>query len=247
MDYQATQTAEFGDFIQLAYYGEQHPLYSVAVVLSNWAYESTWETLGASAGYNVPITLTLYDPGNGITPGAIIASSTVNAWIPWRPEPDAGCGDGWRASNGNCYGGSLTTVIFGFGGGITVPEQLIYGLAFNTQTWGSQPAGAPGPYNSLNLALTTAAPAVGTDPDAVYWNTMSAAYYTDHGAGGSGIFRADTGWAPYSPMIQFNTAEPASLALIGGGLLALGLARKRRWKAGCALSRGPTSRSGCRS
>jgi hypothetical protein len=37
--------------------------------------------------------------------------------------------------------------------GTTVPNSLIYGLAFNTETWGANPIGTSGPYNSLNFGL----------------------------------------------------------------------------------------------
>jgi hypothetical protein len=208
--FQAQQTAEFGDFIQLAYYGAEHPLYSVAVVVSDWAYESTYEAVGTSSGYLVPMTLTLYNPGDGIVPGSVIGASQTEAFIPWRPEPSAGCGEAWLASDGHCYNGALSTVIFGFDG-LALPQQLIWGLAFNTQSWGYQPTGTPGPYNSLNVAVTTTGPSVGTDvnPDAVFWNTSTAGYYSDGGAAGAGIFRSDSGWSPYSPMVQFNTPEPS--------------------------------------
>ena len=39
----------------------------------------------------------------------------------------------------------------------------------------------------------------------MYWNTLTAANYTDGGAGGVGIFRLDTGWTPYTPAVRFTT------------------------------------------
>jgi hypothetical protein len=57
----------------------------------------------------------------------------------------------------------------------------------------------------LNVGLVSAAPSVGTDPnpDAVLWNTMTAASYTDGGLGGVGVFRTDTGWTGLVPAVEF--------------------------------------------
>ena len=73
---------------------------------------------------------------------------------------------------------------------------------------GIPPIGAPGPYESLNVGLNSTPPvAVGTDvyPDGVYINYQLATFYTDGGVGGVGTFRLDTGWAPYTPAVQFTT------------------------------------------
>src|SRR5207244_3050040 len=40
---------------------------------------------------------------------------------------------------------------------------------------------------------------------------------TDHGAAGTGYFRQDTAWAPYTPMVQFNTT---ALTLTAGSTCA---------------------------
>jgi hypothetical protein len=74
---------------------------------------------------------------------------------------------------------------------------------------GAGPTGVSGPYNSL-LSST--------------W----AGAYADEGTGCTGTFRQDAG-APYSPAIEFDspTPEPASLALVGAGLIGLGFLRRR--------------------
>ena len=121
-------------------------------------------------------------------------------------------------------------------GGLNVPDQIIYGLAYSTTNHGASPTGVQGPYDSLNFALATMPPTAGSNPlpGTVYWNTSNASFYTDGGAGGSGIFRQDTGWSPYTGAIEFlGTAEapggsepseipePPSLMLLSTGLLGL--------------------------
>ena len=109
-------------------------------------------------------------------------------------------------------------------------------MAFNTQTWGSNPIGTPGPYDSLNFGLNSSAPpSVGTRPfpDTAYWNTQTAGNYADGGAGGVGIFRRDTNWTPFSGAVSFQATtastvpEPGTLGLVSA-LLGVGLVAWRR-------------------
>jgi hypothetical protein len=87
-----------------------------------------------------------------------------------------------------------------------VPDQIIYGVAYNTWTWGANPIGISGPYISLNFGLAQVAPSAGSNPfpDTAYWNTATAGLYTDGGLGGVGIFRRDTAWTPYSGAVSFD-------------------------------------------
>lgn len=236
LGYEATSAAEFGDLIQFA--GVDRSLQSVTVAMSNWAYESQYETIGTSAGFTIDLTLNLYGVGAGDAVGPLLGTQTVDALIPWRPEPDpADCAPGsnndYMGSDGQCYAGSLSTVSFNFGG-LNLPNQVIYGLAFNTETAGYNPTGTPGPYDSLNFALATVPPTVGSNPlpDTAYWNTSYGGFYTDGGAGGVGTFRQDTGWTPYSGAVEFDATapEPGTVAMLlsGIGLLIAGARRKSR-------------------
>src|SRR5262249_40256180 len=105
------------------------------------------------------------------------------------------------------YNGLAFTITFDFTG-TTLPSQIIYGVSYNTLTWGYNPIGVDGPYESLNFGVTTAAPSTGSNPfpDTAYWNTNTAGNYADGGAGGTGTFRRDTGWTPFSGAISFEVA-----------------------------------------
>jgi hypothetical protein len=141
----------------------------------------------------------------------VIATRTIVASIPWRPESDPTCADPvrWRASDGNCYTGLFFPVVFDFTG-VTVPNQIIYGLAYNTTNWGYHPIGVSGPYEELNFGLAKVPPTVGTNPfpDTAYWNTHTATNYTDLGAGGIDTFRRDTAWLPFSGAISIVAVTP---------------------------------------
>lgn len=197
--FQATQTAEFGDYITLA--GTGRHLTKATVLMSAWAKRSDWPAVGSADGFEHPITINIYSPSDLTRP---IATKTTTFVIPWRPEADAACGTGWKGADGSCYNGFAFTITFE-GLDVVVPDSFSYGIAYNTQTWGKDPLGVNGPYCSLNVGTVSAAPSVGVDPspDAVLWNTSTAGSYTDGGAGGVGTFRTDTGWTGFVPAVEF--------------------------------------------
>jgi hypothetical protein len=214
--FQATQTAEFGDYVALA--GTARRARSATVLMSSWALHRDFPTM-PDAGYVHPITLNIYNVNNtGPNPalGSLIGTVTQTFLIPWRPAADPTCpgGTAWRAGDGACYNGFAFTIEFDlWSRALTLPDRLIFGVAFNTNTWGYHPIGVPGPYESLNVGLV-GAPWVGTDvePDAVFWNTMTAANYTDGGTAGTGTFRRDTGWATYVPAFTLTALTVATTA-----------------------------------
>jgi hypothetical protein len=238
LGYQANQTDQFGDLIQFA--GTNRVLNTVTVVMSDWALAADFGSM--SPTWNMPLTINLYNVDtSGATPepGTLLATNTTTFAIPWRPPNDpVNCPKGgWFASDSNCYSGIAFEVTFTFSG-VTLPNSIIYGLAFNTETWGAVPYGVNGPYVSLNFGLNDSSPpAVGTRPlpDTAYWNTHTASNYADGGAGGVGTFRQDTAWTPYSGAVSFDASaaatslpEPGTFGLLAMGLLGVCLVAKRR-------------------
>ncbi len=211
LGFQATQTAEFGDHVNLG--GTNRALSSVTVTMSTWAvyadYASDARYSGNSTSWTHPITVNIYADtldAQGV-PNNLLGTTTQNVTIPWRPAadptcPDTGYGVGfaWRAGNGTCYNGLAFNATFDMSGlGATLPNSVIVGIAYNTANYGAAPIGQNGPYNSLNVGIPSNQPVtVGSDvnTDNVFWNTSTAGWYADGGAAGVGIFREDTNWTP---------------------------------------------------
>ena len=206
LGFQATSTSEFGDYIQLA--GTDRLLQSVTVTMSDWALYSDYSTdiryQNNLESWSHPITLNIYDavPGSPNTAGTLRGSVTQDVTIPWRPAADPTCpvGTAWRAQDTLCYNGLAFNVVFDMSSlNLTLPNDIIISLAYNTQSYGTAPMGLNGPYNSLNVGVPSGqTAAIGTDADAdrVFWNTSHGPFYADGGTGGVGIFREDTNWAP---------------------------------------------------
>ncbi|NMM35227.1 MAG: hypothetical protein HHJ13_14775, partial [Phycicoccus sp.] len=210
LGFQATQTSEFGDRVNLA--GTDRILDSVTVMMSNWAlyseYTSDSRYSGNTATWTHPITVNVYSntlDANG-EPDTLLATTTEDITIPWRPEADSTCdgGTAWRAGDGNCYNGIAFNAVFDLSSmNVTLPDDVIVGVAYNTQTYGSAPMGAPGPYSSLNVGIPTdEAATVGHDDNAdnVFWN----ASYEGRAVG----FRQDTNWTPNGTVAFKITATP---------------------------------------
>lgn len=212
LGYQATSTSELGDIVTLA--SSERIVTSVRVVLSSWACETGGgatcvTTPGAT--FTHPLTLSFYDPADLSTP---IGTVTQSFAIPYRPSASAECGGTgpWTVDGGtNCYNGFATAVTFDLSSSpVTVPGTVGVAIAYNTQSYGTAPLGATGPYNSLNVALGPSPVSTGTDvdTDAVLVNYTNASFYSDGGAGGTGTLRADADWTGYNLMLEINADTP---------------------------------------
>lgn len=220
--FQCCQTAELGDHVALA--GTARRARSATVLMSSWSLNSSYPSMDA-AGYTHPITLNIYNANTtGAAPalGALIGTVTQTFLIPWRPAADPTCpgGTAWRAGDGSCYNGFAFTIEFDLRSlALTLPDEFIFGVAFNTNSWGYQPIGQPGPYESLNVGTANVGgigvpPSIGVDvePNAAFWNTGVAAWYSDGGAGGTNTFRRDENWLGYSPAARFAAFSVATSA-----------------------------------
>jgi hypothetical protein len=221
--FQAQQTSEFGDIVSFAP-GTTSNLKQVTLVMSSWACQAgTWNggdcATTPGARFTVPITLTVYNVAGANSLGTVIASSTKNFKIPYRPSADpTNCPatpEKYRATDGTCYNGKAVRISFSFGGQ-TLPANAIWGVTYNTSGYGYSPKGYGNPcnstvqgcpYDSLNVAAGATAPTVGTDQDlnGVFLNSATPAVYCDGGTGGTNTFRRDTPcWTGFNPMIRFK-------------------------------------------
>ena len=219
LGYHITGTAEFGDLVRLN--GSAHFVESISVTMSSWAIRSDYP--GSSAfGFTHPITVKIYevDQRSGQPrPGPLLGRATAPFLIPWRPEPDPTAPASplrpWRGPDGNYYGGVAFNITFDLSGlALALPDDVIVSVSFNTQQHGEAPLGKEGPYNSLNVGLTSAPPAVGSDlgPGAVYWKTAGGSFYSDQGAAGVNVLRLDPGWGAYTAAIRVNNSPFGTLA-----------------------------------
>jgi hypothetical protein len=229
--YEATSTSEFGDYVHLA--GTNRGLGAVTVTMSDWALHSDYASdprySATSATWSHPITVNVYSNhlGSNGAPDTLLATKTQDVKIPWRPVADTTCATptAWRAVDSQCYNGFAFNATFDLGSlNVTLPNDVIVGVSYNTADYGHAPIGTPGPYNSLNVGVPTGQTAsVGSDDNAdnVFWNTSYAGFYTDGGTAGVGIFREDTNWSPNgTAAVQITVCTPTELTRDGINLTA---------------------------
>jgi len=229
LGYQATQTSELGNQVTLA--GTQRLMSSATITMSSWARRAEHPTVGDATGFDLPVTMNFYGATSTYYPGAVLGSITQTFHMEWRPDGINSDGSGpWQGGNGNQWNGKAFNITFDLSSlNLTLPDTFVYGVAYSTGNYGSNPLGH-GPWESLNYGLEGTSVSVGTDLDTddLFWNTQTAGWYTDGGAAGTGIFRKDTVWTGYAPMVQFKAVpEPGTWAALGLGGLAV-LRRRRK-------------------
>ena len=238
--YQAQQVSEFGD--RVGFGGSARQLTSASITMSMWARYDDWNPCGqyygtgayAGAGYTQSFTFNIYNAGTGSTPGSLIGTVTQDKYIQYRPTV-------WASPNGIAQ--NITFDLSGLG--ITLPESIVWGLAFNTQSYGASPTGLNGPYNQLNVCFNQSsswAPANGgvtvgsTDLLTKFINAANnvngqyGSYYSPSTVGTFSMAETGTtlsGKALNAPMASFSAVPaPGAAALIGlAGLVAT---RRRR-------------------
>lgn len=241
--FQARSTDEFGDHIQFAgtERGLGSVVVSMTnwacgndftLVGGVWVPKPTSSTAPCTtdattgAGFDHPVTLNLYavDRSSGVPqPGALLASKTQTFFMLFRPSADpANCsaapynGTQWySAADGKCYNGYAFNIEFDFTAqNVTLPDELIFGVAYDTYTHGATPTNVNGPYSSLNVSLTTDAPTIGVDAerDAIFQDSTWTGAYCASNQSPLDIFRRDGNCWLYTPVVRFNL-QPAEVTL----------------------------------
>jgi hemolysin type calcium-binding protein len=222
--YESFGVAEAGDGISFSTNGPQ-TLDNAKVVVSSWACQigTGWAAVNAvpcvtqpGSTFPISITLNIYDPNDAMS---VVDTTTQTFDIPFRPSRNPDCpetenGQGWGQ---DCFLGFAHTIRFDLTG-VVAPDEIVYGVAWNTSDYGYDPRGdgaacaaaqfAGCPYDLLNLGVEGNAPAmVGTDesPNGAWQYAVFGASYCDGGAGGVAEFRFDDGcWDGFNPLVQFS-------------------------------------------
>lgn len=212
LGFEANQVNEFGDGVALA--GTSRSLGTLQVMFASYACQSgTWTAGNCSsapgATFQHPITASLYALNNLTTP---IARVTRTVTFPYRPSADPTNCPGnpaqwYNPARGACANSIGKVVTFRFGGQ-TLPDQVVWTVAFNTTHSGYHPIGESAtcfhesggcPYDSLNVGATsfTGAPYAGIDldEDIAYLSIGSPA----------GPLGPSSGWTGFRPLGAITT------------------------------------------
>jgi hypothetical protein len=235
LGYEATSTSEWGDQVLFAPGGRA--LTTVTVTMSSWGCQiGTWNgqncVTAPGATFTHPITVNVYAVGAGNSVGALLATKTQTVTIPYRPSADlinctgSNAGKWYEASTGTCFNGKAANVTIDLSSPtVTLPNNVIVSVAYNTSHYGYAPIGqspacystaAGCPYDSLNVAgtdLSTLTVGSNPYPDDAYFNTQFGPFYCDGGTGPVGVFRLDAGcWTDFKPSIRVNAGNPPANA-----------------------------------
>lgn len=206
---EANDVTRFGAWIQFIN-NASVSITQFSTVLSVHASHSSNPTYPAN-GFNVTAYVSFYNVAFNAT-GSVIVGSLIYTQsdliiLPWKPENNGSCPSNttWMDPNGICRTGITAVVTWNFTTPVTLPGQVIYGFGIATSTLGFPPVGAVGPWDSVNIALTTLNATTGIDmrPQYDFINSTATFAYSDNGAGGLGTFRIDTVSDGFNPFAQF--------------------------------------------
>lgn len=225
--YEASGTSEWGDRIMFAP-ATGRSLTTVTLTMSSFGCQTghwySGDCVSATgATFSHPIKLNIYNVVAGNQVGTLIGSVQQTFAIPYRPSADninctgTNTGKWFDASSSTCFNGKATNITFNMSG-LTVPNQVIFGVAYNTSHYGYSPIGQGAPcytspggcgYDSLNVGGTDPAVdnTVGSNPapDDAYQYTI----YSSCVNGPIIPFGLDAGcWTGFKPSIKFNASNP---------------------------------------
>lgn len=244
LGFEATSTREFGDEVTLG--GTARTLVSLTVLFASYGCETGhWygeqpqvippEPCFTTPGltFTHPVTANIYDCSS-TCPGALLATVTEPLTIPLRPSADdvrctgADAGKWFNPVSGKCQNSVSVERTFDFTApSVTLPDNVVWTVAFNTTHYGAAPIGelvpcfsSSGgcPYDSFNVGAWTFAnaPYAGTDvdPNGAFLNSVASTSYCDNGAGGTGALRLDTDatdcWSEFKPLGRILTQQATS-------------------------------------
>jgi hypothetical protein len=204
-------------------------LSKVVVTMSSWACVSgSWNKSGTcvtpeDASFSQPITLNIYGPSaDGVHPGAQLASITKNFDIKYRPSASTQCTNGkwYDEDSKTCFNGLSQNISFEVKN-VKVKGSAIFGITYNTTSYGYSPIGSSAPcfsttqgcpYDSLNVALsqdpTDVSVGSSVDTGKLWFASTYAPWYTDGGAAGVGTFRLDSPNVPAAWGINDSASAP---------------------------------------
>lgn len=216
----ANRSRALGNYVQLA--GTERYLNAVTVTMVTWAKQSdfissTYADYTNAAGWSHYVEVVLYAVDNsGASPTLnYLASSGGNVLIPWRPTvvppgyPETG-------TSPYPYEGFAFNLGFQFDGSVQLPNQLVVSVNYDTQNFGYDPMGVPGPFNQLNVAADTyVTPTVGTDlGSSVYVSQKNGTEYVSTLNGNSG------GAGPMFKIEASASPDPYTVWIVSYGLTA---------------------------
>ena len=229
----AQTVSEVGDRIQFEP-STPRLLDSVQVLMSSWGCEAgTWNgsdcvtTPGAT--FSHPITLNFYNVGPSNAVGSLLGTRTQTFAIPYRPSADdvncTGGNDGKWFNGTACSNGFATPITFDLTSlSLTVPDEVIVSIAFNTTSYGASPIGASTcsatpqgcGYDSLNVGLVTNVTS-GANPapnDAYLYAATSGGSGYCSSVGGLNVFRLDAGCWTDKPALQVFVAQCTTVCYV---------------------------------